>query len=176
MSKRRLSHQEREESSLVFGSSLNYDQVWIYEEVAWPDWIGRLGALLQRRQPGGHNAVTLGNRIFFPTRLESSHPTPRIQLNQTAWLIHELTHVWQYQQEGWRYLLQALGAILRHGHWAYKVGGEDTLIKARQAGARFKDYNREQQGELARGFYIRLKKGENIEAWKGFIKEIKGSP
>jgi hypothetical protein len=172
MMKRHLNRWEQEEANLVFGSNLDYDQVWIYEQVAWPDWLGRLGAILRRRKPGGHNAVTLGNRIFFPTLVESNHPTPHIRINQTAWLIHELTHVWQYQREGWRYLFQALGVILRHGHWAYQVGSEDTLIKARLAGARFKDYNREQQGELTRGYYVRLKQGKNVEAWKGYITEI----
>jgi hypothetical protein len=88
-------------------------------------------------------------------------------------LIHELTHVWQFQQTGWRYLFQALWAILRHGHEAYKVGSEDTLLKAHQAGARLKDFNREQQGEITRGYYIRLKKGESVEGWTGFIEEIK---
>jgi hypothetical protein len=173
MSKRRLSPSEREEASLVFGDTVDFEPVWIYEEVPWPDWIGNLGAFLRRRKPDGHNAVTLGNRIFFPTRLGSEHTSDQIRINQTAWLIHELTHVWQFQQEGWRYFFQALGAILRHGRWAYKVGSEDTLIKARLAGARFEDYNREQQGELARGYYRRLKKGESIEAWKGYIDEIK---
>jgi hypothetical protein len=176
MSRRRLSRFERQEARLIFGQSLKYDQIWIYEEAPWPDWIGKLGEILRRRSVGGHNAVTLGNRIFFPTRLESEHPTTRIRVNQTAWLIHELTHVWQFQQEGWRYLPQALGAILRHGRWAYKLGSEDTLNKARLAGARFKDYNREQQGELARGYYVRLKKGENVEAWKGYIAEIQDRP
>lgn len=158
---------------MIFGDHLDYDQIRISEEVAWPDWVGNLGAFLRRRKAGGHNAVTLGNHIFFPTRLETDHSSPAIQINQTAWLIHELTHVWQFQNEGWSYFFQALGAILRHGRWAYKVGDEDTLIKARLAGARFKDYNREQQGELARGYYVRLKQGKSVEAWKGYISEIK---
>lgn len=173
MSRRRLSQFEQEEASLVFGTSLDYDSIWIYERVAWPDWLGRLGAFLRRRRPEGYNAVTLGHRIFFPTRLESDHPIPGIQINQTAWLIHELTHVWQFQQVGWRYLFQALWAILRHGQGAYKVGSEDTLNKAHDAGARFKDFNPEQQGELARGFYVRLKKGKSVETWAKYIQEFK---
>lgn len=175
MAHRRLSRVEREEAGLVFGDKLNYDRVWVYEELAWPDWLGKFGEIFRRRKPGGHNAVTLGNRIFFPTRLESDHPQLQIRLNQTAWLIHELTHVWQYQQYGWRYLFQALWAILRHGPQAYQVGGEETLIKARQAGARFNDFNREQQGELTRGYYVRIKKGESVQAWEGYVQEIKAS-
>jgi hypothetical protein len=172
MGKRRLSNYERQEAGLVFGSSLDYGPIWIHEGVRWTDWLGKLGELLRRRKSAGHNAVTLGNHIFFPVQLESDHPQFKVQLNQTAWLMHELTHVWQFQQDGWRYLYQALWAILRYGHRAYHIGSPDTLIQARQAGTRFKDFNREQQGELTRGYYVRLRQGENVEAWKKYINEI----
>lgn len=167
---------ELEEASLVFGPNLDYDRVWIYEEAAWPDWLGKLGAWLRRQDPPAHNAITLGNRMFFPTRLESDHPQAKIRRSQTAWLIHELTHVWQYQHFGWRYLVQALWVLLRHGEQAYHVGSQDTLTKASKAGAKLKDFNREQQGELARGYYLRMKTGQDVEAWEKYIKELRNNP
>lgn len=175
MAKRRLSTYESEEVCLVFSSSLQIDQVWIHEQVGWPDWLGKLGQILRRRRSGGHNAVTLGNHVFFPTKLETEHPQFETRLNQTAWLMHELTHVWQYQHYGWRYLFQALWAILRYGGQAYHLGSPETLIQARQAGAKFKDFNREQQGELARGYYVRLKQGKDVEPWEAYLQEIRAS-
>ncbi len=173
MPKRQLSIYERGEAGQVFGLSLEVDRIWIHEQVSWPDWLGKLGQFLRRRKSAGHNAVTLGNHVFFPTKLDSDHPHFETRLNQTAWLMHELTHVWQYQKDGWRYLFQALWAILRYGGQAYHVGSPDTLIQARQAGAKFKDFNREQQGELAREYYVRLKQGKSLEAWEDFIQEMR---
>ena len=64
--------------------------------------------------------------------------------------VHELTHVRQFEQVGSLYIGQALSAQWTDG---YKYGGPDGLIKARQKGKRFRDYNREQQGQIAQDYY-----------------------
>jgi hypothetical protein len=69
------------------------------------------------------------------------------------WLIHELTHAWQYQHTGWTYIVRALSAQFRYGPAAYDFGGEANLIKCRQAHWTIKNFNPEQQGDIARYYY-----------------------
>ena len=93
---------EIEEFSPVFGSSLNYEKVRIHEGSTWPDAIDRLGRKLKGMDPPGedsHNAVTLGNHCYFPVALPKSLPPVGDQQSyKLDWLVHELTHAWQYQQ------------------------------------------------------------------------------
>lgn len=63
MRRRQLSPQEIAEARLVFDNNLSYEKVILIEEIAWPNWVGRLGALLSRNNPPTNNAVTIGNRI-----------------------------------------------------------------------------------------------------------------
>lgn len=167
---------EIQEAYQVFGQGLNYARVRIHECAHWPDRVYQLGARLQRRQvsPDVHNAVTIGDHCYFPVNL------PRILQNpgdpefyKLTWLIHELTHVWQYQHMGWGYLLKALNVQIQHGAGAYHFGGEDGL-RLRGSSARLRDFNLEQQGDIARSYYERLRLGEDTGAWKHFIAEMRG--
>jgi hypothetical protein len=102
------------------------------------------------------------------------------RIEDMAWLIHELTHVWQYQHVGWKYLAQALGAQVTEGAEAYRYSkrtsvsgrGED-LQQMWQDGRRFADFNREQQGDIARDYYIALKKELDPNGWLHFIQELR---
>jgi hypothetical protein len=132
---------EMGEARRVFGSSLDYSRVrldewslvahvgnWVYE--------GRTG----RR--GGHMALTLCNTIHFSRRIQ---PNPA----DMAWLIHELTHVAQYQYAGSQFIPEALLAQARAG---YDYGGPAAL-----GGRDFASFNREQQGEIALDYYNHLR-------------------
>ena len=123
---------------------------------------------------GQVNAVTLGNHCYFPVRLlEVPVPFSHPDHVKIAWLIHELTHVWQYQKMGWRYLGSALKAQLSQGAQAYDFGGEAGLLEARQQGAQA---GRFQPG--AAGGYRpliitnRLCAGADVSAWQPFIAEL----
>jgi hypothetical protein len=89
------------------------------------------------------------------------------------WLVHELTHAWQYQHMGWRYILKALSAQFREKEKAYDFGGDGGLLKSRQKGKLFKQFNPEQQGNITQTFYVRKRKGLDVTAWQPFIDEIK---
>lgn len=162
------------EARLVFGEGLNYEKIRVHECTPWPDWINRLGTFLKRLPPPDqHNAVTLGNHLYFPVKLlenpvEPNHP----ESYKTDWLIHELTHAWQFQLLGWRYLWMALGAQFRHGENAYKFGGEEGLVEGKQKGLQLASFNLEQQGDIARTYYVRLKKGIDVTAWQPYIHEL----
>jgi hypothetical protein len=92
------------------------------------------------------------------------------------WLIHELTHAWQYQHLGIRYLYEAIKIQIKLGSEAYKYGKERGLEDAHAVGKTFLEFNPEQQGDIASDYYGRLKTGQDISAWDPYIHELKTLP
>lgn len=173
---RRLFAWEIQEARRVFLDQLDYDVVRVHECTAWPDQVNRLGTWIKRMPPPSrHNAITLGNHCYFPVPLLKEPPPahdPRLEL--FSWLIHELTHTWQYQKMGWRYLRLALSAQLIQRSEAYKFGDEQGLIEAFNQGRKFKDFNLEQQGDIVRYYYERMARGQSTLAWRPFIAQLQG--
>jgi len=165
---------EIQEARRVFANGLVYTPVRICECASWPDTIKRLGSWVQRQAYTGiPNAITLGNKCYFPVRLLE---TP-VSLNnpehyKISWLIHELTHAWQFQRMGWGYLITALQAQLRQGAQAYDFGDEAGLLDAFQQGKQLTDFNLEQQGDICRTYYERLCSGADVSVWQPFIAEF----
>ena len=75
---------------------------------------------------------------------------------QNSILIHELVHVWQYEQLGSVYIPRAVAAQFTFQNYDY--GGIDQLRKAFQAGKNFLSFNYEQQGDIVAD-YFRIKNG-----------------
>jgi hypothetical protein len=173
---RRLLAWEIQEARRVFQDQLNYDAVRVHECTTWPDRINRIGTWIKRMPPSDrHNAITLGNHCYFPVPLLKEPIGPNNdRLELFSWLIHELTHVWQYQKMGWRYLVLALQAQVREGAEAYKFGDENGLIEAFSLGRKFSDFNLEQQGDIVRYYYERIARGQNVGAWEPFIAQLQG--
>ena len=146
--RRRLTANEIAEARLVFGPGLNYYRASVIENTEFPNHVARLGGAPRP------NAVTLGNTCYFPETLRTA---PEVigngDLRSMAWLIHELTHIWQFQRFGWIYLARTLSVQLRSGRDGYRYTLED--------GRRLADYNLEQQGDIARDYYCALKTGWN---------------
>ena len=76
-------------------------------------------------------------------------------------MVHELTHVAQYEYVGSVYMPQALHAQAKHGRSggrgsgsAYDYERTGTLAQQRAAGRTFKDLNRESQAELVQDYYL----------------------
>ncbi len=76
-------------------------------------------------------------------------------------MIHELTHVWQYVQDGLVYIPQAIGAQAGEG---YEYGGVTDLRAKMAAGQGMSAYNREQQGEIVRNYFVGRSQIKNLEA------------
>jgi len=167
---------EIEEFRPVFGDSLKYEQVRIHECMPWPDRIDRWGRRIKRMPPpdtNSHNAITLGNNCIFPVSL----PRQLVSLGDPEfykldWLVHELTHAWQYQHMGWSYIMKALKAQFREKELAYDFGGEDGLKKSMQKNMSFNKFNPEQQGNITQAYYVRLRTGKDTSAWDPFIEEM----
>ena len=181
MARRPLTALEIVEARTVFGSGLDYGRAFVYENASWPDAIDRLGARLQRRMryKDEHNAITLGTTSYFPVDLKTDAAALAANnLSDFSWLVHELTHQWQYHHLGWNYLFSALTVQLRQGRAAYDYrDGADSpqaaLQAARTAGHKLSHFNMEQQGDLARDYYLRKHWGESCDAWEPFIQELR---
>lgn len=173
---RKLTQLEIDEARIVFDSSLDYAHIKLHEDARWPDWLASLSARISGAPPPTHNAVTLGNRLYFPVQLRTRPDTDSgFSLSDMAWLVHELTHAWQYQNQGWSYLWQAIQAQIRLGHDAYDYGWEQGLIEAQSRGDSLYDFNPEQQGDIARHYYYRHKQGLDTQAWVPFALFFKST-
>lgn len=175
MSGRGLTTFEEDEARVVFAASLDFSRVRIHEETAWPDRIASIGARLHSATPPSHNAITLGNQMYFPVILGIAEEDGDQQLTSMAWLIHELTHCWQYQHGGAGYFLKALWAQIRLGSDAYAYGWQAGLRQALAEGDTLADFNPEQQGEITRHYYYRLKRGLDTSAWLPWIQAIRAA-
>lgn len=130
---RSLTHNEIEIARLVFSDGIDYDKVKIYRGIPYcPD-------LKVAISPNGH--------IYFP-----SHQCPQdfalARGHYQIWLMHELTHVWQFQsgfQTGWAGILLAVtGGYVRRRAYVYP-----PLSQIR----RLSDLNMEQQADLIAHYF-----------------------
>lgn len=97
---------------------------------------------------------------------------PPSKTEDVSLLVHELTHVLQYERVGSVYITQGLWAQFRYGKQAYDYGGVEGLSKSHAAGKRLSDYNREQQGQIAQDYIARVKKDCETEAYRPFIDDL----
>jgi hypothetical protein len=165
---------EKQEARLVFGDGLQYERIRIHEDNLWTNAIDRIGRRIKKLPPSNvPNALTLGNHCFFPVKLlDQLVPVNHPEHCKQGWLIHELTHAWQYQHIGIRYLWYALLTQLRQKGMAYNFGGADGLLRLYRQGWNLNMFNMEQQGDIARTFYDRLARNEDVRAWMPFIEEF----
>ncbi len=167
---------EIEEARKVFGDSLRYEEVRIHEGATWTDATDRFGRWLKRLPPPGpseHNAITLGNGLNFPVSMAEDAPADGgSELWKLYWMMHELTHAWQYQHQGWKYLFKAIYAQFRYGSKAYDFGGPEGLLARRQENKDLSFFNLEQQGDIAQSYYICLREGRDANAFLPYIQDI----
>ena len=166
---------EIEEARIVFADQLRYESVRVHECAAWPDVLDKFGRRLKGMslpEEHTHNAITIGNNCFFPVRLPETPAPPGQPTPSMGWLIHELTHAWQFQQMGWAYLFRALMAQLREGKNVYHFGGKEKLKERRKDGWTLRRFNLEQQGAITQEYYDRRRAGEDVSEWIPFINDI----
>lgn len=165
MAVRSLNPIEFAEVKALFGDGLDLQRVRIKEESSIGNIVGRIGAWLKRLPPPDANAITVGNVSYFPRKLTGD-------LTDMGWLMHELTHQWQYQHVGIQYLFQAAFAPT----YVYEAAGQrpsDAVKELSEKGQKFSDFNREQQGDIVRDYYFALKQNEDVSGWQNYLKEIR---
>ncbi|MDR3575946.1 MAG: hypothetical protein P4L50_18945 [Anaerolineaceae bacterium] len=180
---RRLYAWEIVEARKVFDDRLDYERVRIHEVMSLPDTIDRYSRRLRRMpalESGRHNAVTIGNHCLFPIFLPEELPSPSDPADYaTGWLIHELTHAWQFQNIGWLYILKAIWVQFRQRTQVYALPDPDSLIQNRAQGWTFFTFSVEQQGDLARLYYYAQRRPNQtstaFEAYSLYIQDLKNA-
>ena len=131
---RPLTPPEMAAGTAVLGpTSIRYDRVQIAE--------GRLLNIVFRLNKG--RAFTTFHVVNLPRY--GPHSSCNLGI-----VVHELVHVLQFERVGSIYIWQALRAQRTTG---YRYGGWRQLAEDRSHGKCLRDFNREQQGEIARDYY-----------------------
>ncbi len=174
MATRTLSQEEYAAAQPIFENGLDFTRVRVSEGSQLPNTVGRIGAALRGRPAPPANAITVGNTSYFPRELTDG-------LIDVAWLMHELTHQWQYQHFGMIYLAQAIAAPT----YVYTNPGETpaaALVRLYDEGKTFASFNREQQGDIVRDYYFALNQNQDsvnaqqvLAAWNPYLQEIRQS-
>lgn len=138
---RRLTANEISLARRIFSDGIDYARVKIYRGIPY------LPAINVAVSPNGH--------IYFP-RSNCPADFALAGSSHQMWLIHELTHVWQFQQgfhTWWAgILLMAAGGYLRRKAYVYPPPSQ---IK------RFGDLNMEQQADLVAHYFAACHLPEN---------------
>ena len=173
---RNLYDWEIEQTSPIFAGTLKFQDVRVCEGYGWPDYANRLGRFLRRQSPPGpgeHNSITLGYHCYFPVFLPEQAPsTDNLDYSNMEWLIHEMTHTWQYQHTGIGYLYRALWAQFILKDAAYDFGGTDGLVTARQKGLTLFSYNPEAQASIVETYYAYKFQNMDVSAFQPFIEDV----
>ena len=164
----------------VFGDHLAYDRVRIHEGATWTNWVNVLGRWLKRLpppEPSTNNALTLGHHCFFPVALPTALPAAGSpQDYAVGWLIHELTHTWQYDRLGWVYLYRALLAQFQLGDAAYTLPSPADLLDKRAAGWTLLQLNGEAEAVLVSQYYYALRdpaaNQERLAAYAPYVADL----
>ncbi len=93
--------------------------------------------------------------------------------------LHEMVHIWQYQQKGITYMSRALGA--QRGKRGYNYGGVEMLRKLKERGWKLESFNPEHQAEIVQD-HFRIKNGyaplwgegcfEDLEVYDWFVDSL----
>ena len=141
---RQLYDWEKDLAKSVFGNSIKYHRVRVDEK-----------ALIGPRQY--RLCYVSGNTINSWGGMPNSL------------LIHELMHVWQFQNLGLAYIPRALRAQFTKA--GYNYGGIAQLRRYRQQGKTLFDFNYEQQADIIADFY-RLREGYKPQWGNGSISDL----
>jgi hypothetical protein len=134
---RKLTQTEIIEAKKVYGNNLNYNKIQVDEKSLFA-WMG------SKFNKTNHLGVVIFNSINFNCKLNcNSHN------HDMGWMIHELTHILQFNNVGSSYIFYALYAQHTSGYYV----GDVTNKK-------LSDFNFEQQAEIARFYYVNLNKGK----------------
>jgi hypothetical protein len=113
----------------VFAEGIAYGAVRL---VRLSDFIAQLN---------GARAFVLGNALNLPGRAFDAVSRGE----NMSLLVHEATHIWQYQHRGWGYVAESL--------WAQGFGEGYDYVKALRAGRPWRKMNPEQQAQLIQDAY-----------------------
>lgn len=143
-------------SSVLGADSLRFGDVRVVEGGIF-DWIFKLN---------GNLAFATWHSINLPR-------TGRHTRQNLPIVVHELTHVFQYENVGSRYLGEAIYMLIKTKRDCYNYGGRVGLQDACMLGKRYADFNREQQATITQDFYDLKTQGKDVTAYEPFITQVR---
>lgn len=114
-----------------------------------------------------------GNRAFATWHTIHFPGTGKRARTHIPLLVHELTHIYQYETVGTRYIGEAVVAQMKMGAACYDYGGRNGLFNASHAKRAYKTFNREAQAQIAQDYYARREQGEDVAEYEPFIAQLK---
>ena len=158
---RLLTPVEIHEAQRVFANTIPYEKVRVAENSPFALRLASLSGHVHLRSDR-----PLGVTVFF-----TIHFTGELapENRDMPWLIHELTHVWQYSRWGPRYLASALQAQAKDGWDAYNI--DKGLAEAWP----WDQFNFEQQGDIARAYYRALIGEQDVSVFEPYVKILRSA-
>ncbi len=114
-----------------------------------------------------------GNLAFATWRTVYLPRTGRHTRTNLPILVHELTHVYQYERVGTRYLGEAIYVLVKTRRQCYAYGGEVGLKTAVAAGQRYCHFNREQQAQIIQDYCARKLQGADVSAYEPILAQCR---
>ncbi len=152
-----LSEEEITMMSDILGpTALRYRDIRVVEGGVF-DWLFRLN---------GNLAFATWHSINLPR-------TGRHTRANRPIVVHELTHVYQYEQVGSRYLGEAIFWLIKTKRDCYNYGGPQGLLLACDVGRTFAHFNREQQAMIIQDYYTLRQSGRDTTPYEPFITQAK---
>ena len=142
-------------ASVLGPDAIRYDQVRVAEE----------GVLRQVFSRNGNRAFCAWHTICLP----------RGSRADLSLLVHEATHVFQYETIGTRYILEALYEQWRQGPACYRYGGAPGLRACIEQGRHYDIFNREAQAQIAQDYFRLQEQGAAVLAYRPFIDELRAA-
>lgn len=136
---RPLTPRERDMARTVFGETIRYDDVKVYNGAPRIAGIVPLDRM---------DAIAPGGNIFLVDPGTQHADMSQADAASRKFLIHELTHVWQYQQ-GRNVNLEAAGLFIRNGFNYDKRAYAYDLFATKK----FTDLNLEQQADMVEDYF-----------------------
>jgi hypothetical protein len=88
-------------------------------------------------------------------------------------VMHELTHVYQYEHVGTRYLGEAIYMLIKTKRDCYQYGFIEGLKTAVSTGKTFSDYNREQQAMIVQDYCSLSTRGDDTSAYDTYLAQLR---
>lgn len=120
----------------MYGDMIDYSKVRVI--------TGEDMTLWGRILTNGWAAVTWGNTIYFPND-ENNKSLYNFE-GRSDWMVHEMGHVYQYQNDGWGYVPKSV--------WEQLTKGKAAYIYEIEPGKEFDKYGVEQQATIIHDYYL----------------------
>jgi len=114
-----------------------------------------------------------GNLAFATWHSINLPRTGRHTRQNRGIVVHELTHVYQYERVGTRYIGEAIYMLIKTKRDCYNYGGSQGLLGACAHGRHYRHYNREQQAMITQDYYVRSEKGLEVVSYEPFIAQLR---